>query len=398
MLAVYMSAGATAALLSATPALAQSMPQVAAGRLVSFKISGRALYDSNAARGNATVANLRSLRKDEIIYTPTAEVMASKSFGGQALFLAASAGYDFHQYNTILDAERLSASAGIATRIGPCGPVATASYARRQSELEDVDLATIKNTQTSASVGAQIGCSVGASISPFVGIQYATIRNSGLRAVDSDVTSVSGGVRYQSQAIGIIELTGGYGRSNYETPTLVSAPTPDYESYNLTVQVSRPIGSRLKGRASLGAQTAKPIAPNSDSYRGITGSGALDYQVNGRLSTSISYERGVTPTLQEGSSYALSTSIQAGISYAVSQRIRANAGARWSKRSYQGETILLANRIDDDRVDSIFASLVLTVGRDGNLSLDVRRDVRETNISLFDYTAYRVGLTASKQF
>ena len=38
------------------------------------------------------------------------------------------------------------------------------------------------------------------------------------------------------------------------------------------------------------------------------------------------------------------------------------------------------------------------IGRNGNLMLDGRWEHRNTNLTIFDYTDYRVGITASQSF
>jgi hypothetical protein len=396
---------APAACLTATPASAQSFPGTPGelgGRTVTIEASARALYDSNVARGSSAVAGVRDLREDDITYTPAVAVNVVLPVARSAVFLRGSVGYDFHQYNTILDRERIGLSGGVASSVGPCGGTLNAGYSRQQSDQQDLELTVTKNTQEVISGGLQISCPIGPTISPFFGVQAASTENSASDGVaNSDLITYSGGVSYINKLIGTLNLFASYGETSYKEPrgaTIINRNS-DFNNLQVGVSISRPIGARLSGRATFSysrAEVEDDLA--SDTYTGFSGSGALTYRVNPRSEVTVSYERSTNPSVQEGSAYTLLSAIQVQGGYRLSNRLRASLGARWSERSYRGDIIASPTRIADEDTRSVFGSLHTTLGRDTRLTLDARYEDRNTNLTIFNYDAYQVGLTATRSF
>lgn len=396
---------APAACLAATPASAQGFPGTPAAlgaRAVTFNAMGRVKYDSNLAGGASTVAGARDLHKGDVIYTPNLQVNLVLPVAGRATFLRGGVGYDFHEYNTILDSERIDLVGGVATGLGPCGGTLSGGYARRQSDQQDLDLVVTKNTQETISGSLQASCPLGRSLAPFFGVQAARTDNSSAQNVaNSESISYSAGLSYSNKAIGVVNLFVSYGESSYDEPStgLPANRNPGFNNLQAGASIARPIGSRLTGSASIALSRVEVDDPQvGDGYTGITGSGALSYQVNRRLNLSVGYDRATNPTLQEGSSYQLSSSLQISAGYQVSSRLRASLGARWSERSYRGELGTASTRITDEDNRSVFGSLATTLGRDIGVTLDARYEDRNTNLTIFNYDAYQASLTVTKTF
>ena len=106
----------------------------------------------------------------------------------------------------------------------------------------------------------------------------------------------------------------------------------------------------------------------------------------------------MTPTLQDGSNFAIDQNIALEGHYQLTPRLKASLGGRWGQRSFKGQLGPTPNFVTDDRQEAYYGSIQMTVGRHASLALDVRRDTRNTNLTLFNYNAYRVGVTATQTF
>ena len=72
---------------------------------------------------------------------------------------------------------------------------------------------------------------------------------------------------------------------------------------------------------------------------------------------------------------------------------------RWSERSYRRDGLLIRpNAVDKEDTSTVFGGVRMDVGKRTSLSVDGSREVRDTDDPIFDYTAYRAGVTATTTF
>ena len=384
----------------ASSAAAQVPGLTSGGRSATLQVRARATYDTNVARGNSVVAAARNVRKDDILYAPSAKVDVVWPVGRQSVFLQGTAGYEFYQYNKKLQREQIALTGGATGSAGPCQGTLTGGYSRRQSDLADLTLLVTKNTQEATTVGVQTSCLIGGGVGGNLSVQRVHLTNSAtVGVVNSDVTSVQTGLSYQNRALGAVSLIAGYSEANYGgQPGILLATNLGFTTRSLGVSYSRPIGTRLQGQAAFSYSTVESSGAAGQSHVGLTGSAALSYRASSRLNATLSYQRSIAPSILQGSSYNLQQSLALDARYTVSSRVTAGAGASWSKRNYRGVAPAASSLIVDDDLKAVFASLQLSVGRNASLGLDARREVRNTNLTIFDYTAYRVGITATQSF
>ena len=369
----------------------------AGGRLFALDVIGRVDYDSNVARGRAVLAGVKGLHKDDILYQPSASVNLDWPVGRQALFLSGHVGYDFHQYNETLNAGRINLAGGGLARLGPCSGTGTLGYALSQSDQAFLPLQVTKDIQTVESAGVQLRCGSG-HLGGFLGAQDISATNSASSLVDSSTVSVNGGLFYQNTALGQVSLFSSYSSTDYDSnndPTLPSVP--GFRSYSTGVSIARPIGARLKGSAAVSYQTAKSRDGTGTSFSGLGAQGSLEYRVTPRLRALLLFSRQVEPTIQPGSNFTVVQFVQLDGTYRVSSRISAGLGASWNNVDYRGG-VQLPTFVNNDRIRAIYGNASMRLGRRASLALDVRREVRNTNLTLFDYTDYRVGVTATRSF
>lgn len=394
-----MSIGALS--LAASPAVAQGTSRAGA-KPFAGQVIARVVYDSNVSRGSQAVATARTLRQDDILYSPSARIDLNLPFAGQNFFLNGTVGYEFYQYNKMLQRERVDLLAGAAGQLGPCGTTATVSYSRRQSDLADLLLTVTTNVQDQLTLAAQASCAVAPGLSGNLGVQSGKTTSSapGSGVVDSNLKSVNAGVSYQNATLGSIGILASYSKNDYaQLPGSPVANSTGFSSYSAGLTYGRPIGNRLQGQVSVFYSDTQSSGSNPETFTGLTGSGALTYRASSRLQSSLSYGRTISSTIQQGSSYSVTENVQLDGRYSLSSRLKTGIGASWSRRSYRGGAAALqSSRIANEERQALFGSLSLQVGRNASLATDIRYEVRNTNLTIFDYKAVRVGLTATQSF
>lgn len=396
-IAGLLGAVALAALACAGAAAAQG---VALGeRRLDVTISGSAVYDSNVAAGSQAVADLRGIRRGDYIYSPNANLDISLPFGRQLVTLSGDIGYEFHQYNSQLKRERIGLAGGVRRPIGPCITSLDLQYGRAQTDLADLSLIVTRNTQENIVTSANVACQPLAGIGASVGAFYGTTTNSApVGVVDSKRRGVNAAVSYSNSLLGTVALTGAYSTTDYSDPgTPDQFVPPGTNQASLTVSIVRPIGTRLTGTASLG-YTRLRSDNGGQAFDGLTGSGALTYRVNPRLTASLTYRRAVQNTLLRGADYTLSESLSLNGSYRIGSRITATFGGQLTRGQQKGQLPTLVDTFSESRAKSVTGSLSTQIGRTGTLSINARYEVRNAKPTLFDYSSYRIGVTASQTF
>ncbi|WP_309605722.1 outer membrane beta-barrel protein [Phenylobacterium sp.] len=388
-----MSAGAASAQLRAP-----TLPSL--GRNLDIELRAAAIYDNNVARGSGFVATAKLLRPDDILYQPSIRANIVEPFGPAQIFLNGTAGYDFYEYNKTLRNRRADLTAGVSGGLGPCQGGLTAGYSTHQSDQGDLPLGTTKNLQTTKSYGAQMSCSEGRSLGEQISYQKADSTNDGGRGVvNSNQTGVNGGLSYNNKLIGSISLNGGYTKVEYVAPDPLAPPPPaGYNSLNVGLSWSRPIGQRLNGSASISYSKTHSKQPGVSDYATWGGQGSLFYRINPRLQASLAYDRSIAPTVQQGFGFAILQSVSLDARYTLTRRLKTSFGARWYTRDYLNPTTARATDITRDNGNELSTGISMSLGKTASIALDVRRAVRNTNLTVFNYTDYRVGVTATKTF
>jgi Putative beta-barrel porin 2 len=202
--------------------------------------------------------------------------------------------------------------------------------------------------------------------------------------------------------LGKLSLSGSYTTTDYDSVGPSQFTQPGYSSLGASLSINRAIGQRLNGLASIGLTHVTPgkslLDPTASDFTGFTGSGLLIYQVSNRLQANLSYARAINPSLQLGADYQISQTIGFTVNYELSPRISASLGGNLGSHSFEGGTTLLTDGVRSDHSKEVLGSIRLMVGQKSSLTLNANYEVRNADPAIFDYTAYRVGLTASTSF
>jgi hypothetical protein len=401
---VALAAGAGGALLSFGSGHAQTTaPRIPSGegqKRLAIDVIGDILYDSNIARGQNQVANVRRLDKSEVTYTPSVRVSSYLPLGRNLVYLSASGGYEFHQHNTTLNSPRADVTGGTVLGFGRCSLALNGGYSMSQSDQADLPLQIVRNQETTLSGGLQTNCGVGSGIVGFAGAQVSSTSNSAhISLVDSSEVSFNGGIGYENHRLGSVQVIGSFSRTWYdENRNLLLLSQPGYETWSAGLQFSRPIGHRLNGSASIGYQEARSRDALGTSTSTVYGSGALDYRVNSRLGLSLAYHRSAAPATIQGFDYVVHSSVELSGRYALSSRLRTSFGVVWDKEDSKGRGPLLATSPASDRTRTLNAGVTYDLGRTLSTSLNVSQENRNADPNIFDYTAYEVAAKVTKSF
>jgi hypothetical protein len=399
-----LAAGVGGALLSFGSGHAQTAgPKIPTGegqKRLSVDVIGDILYDSNVARGQDVVADVRRLHQSDVTYAPSVAVRSYVPLGPNLVYLNLTGGYDFHQHNTELNGGRVDLGGGAVMRLGPCEVGLNAAYTMSQSDLSTLPLQVNSNRTNTRSGGVQTSCASETGLTGFVGAQVSGTSNSAsFYLVDSSMVSVNGGIGYGNRRLGSVQVVGGYSRTWYDhnqNPLLL--PQPGYESHSVGLRFSRPIGNRLNGSASIGYEEARSLDAARTRTSTVSGSGELDYKVNSRLGLSLAYDRSAAPATIQGFDYVVHSSVNFSARYALSSRLRASFGVKWDKEDSKGLGPLLLTSPEQDRTRTFSGDLAYDLARTLSVALRASQEKRDAEPSVFDYTAYLVGAKVTKTF
>lgn len=371
---------------------------------LTFGVQAVTTYDSNPARGSATAGVIRDLQRDEVIFSPSVTVGYSHNVGPQGLAVSGVFGYDKYTKNTNLSAEHIEFSAAANRAVGArCAVNGAANYNRGQSNLEYVTVNVGKNVIQTYELNAGQSCATGTGLTESLSVNHGSTHNSDSSLVDFNSVGVSGSIGYSNDVIGNVGLVGSYTKTNYVDIPALSIATPNsLAATSIGVQISRPIGARLSGSAGLfythstqDRRTNLPVQGDG-SYSGLTASAGLNYVVGPKLRLSANLNRSVTGSIIQAVGYTIANQASLTADYTVSSRISANIGGAWSRNSYRGRVELVPLATPDwQETSDVFGGVSVQLGRRAAVSLDVRHEWGNSDVSLYDYSSNRVSLTVS---
>lgn len=403
---VVFAVGVPALLAAPSGALAQgAVPSVGApaqhGRKpFTIDVIGAILYDSNVSRGTDIVNASRNLHKSDVTYTPSLAIASFIPLGRNSFYINAEIGYDFREYNKELESGRADVSGGALARLGPCQVGLNGGYAIRQSDLATLPLRVTRNRATTISAGGQVFCASSGGLTGLASASAAETSNSAdINLVDANTISIDTGVGYGNRQLGTIQFIASYTKTTYdENSGSIILPQPGFEIYGGSVQYSRDIGNRLQGNAAIGFQTVRSDGAAIGDVTSLSGSGSFSYRLNSRTSLTADYERGAAPSVVEGYDYVLRQSYGGEFRHSLSSRANTSLGANWSKTTYKGLPLVAPGLPVDSSDRTLFAQLGINFGRTASVSLRASQSKRTSVPSIFDYTAYQIGVTTKKSF
>lgn len=376
-----------------------------------FGVQETTAYESNPARGNAADAALRGLRGDDVTLSPSVTATYSHGAGLYGVALNGLFGYAFHTRNSSLSSEHLSLSIVGNAAVGSlCSAGGSARYDRGQSDLQYLTIDVTKNVTQTYLVNGSETCSTPTGLTENVQVFRSSTQNASSELSNYNTTGVSGLIGYSKPVIGTVGLTVSYNETSYDnggskSAALRAVTAPELRVTSVGVQISRPIGARLSGSASVSyshsTQGAAPGLLNAQrsSYDGLTTAIGLNYLVGPRLQLSTHVSRGLSGSSFRDVGYALVTQVDGQAVYKVSQRITATLGGSWGHTDYQGRLAYLVPFTPGWQENtSVYGQASFRIGSRSAASLEIRHSTGEADLSLYNYSSNYLGLTLSTTF
>lgn len=384
----------------AQPALAAGVPTLDTPP-VSVQFS--ATYYTNASGSSDTIATLRGLNKEDVVYAPSINLNLVEPLGGATVFLAGYVGYDIHQRNTNLDRERISVQGGANARLAICDTTLSGIYARSQSDLTDLVVLATNNTQETITVALDATCSTGGRLTPSFGVAQTWSTNSAIQYLtqEYETTSANAALAYAAGSMGTFSLIGSFARTDYPNrffllPT--GLQTDGYNMYTGGVRYENDIMPNLNLTASVSGTRLETDNNVGASFDGITYDAALNFRASSRVNFHVGLGRQTKPSMYLNSSYSVSENYFAGADYRISARITAAINASQVHSDFSGGALLPGLNISDQTVRSIMGSLSYTISPTFTASLNGGYTQRDANVVGYSYSGAQVGLSLSKAF
>ncbi len=365
-------------------------------------------YATNVSGGDKTLAAIRRIEPNDVTYVAGATLKFRLLSGRNTAFLTAAADARRHARNQILDGEDYLVSAGVGTQLGPCSGLIGASYARRQSLIDDLALPVIENLTTPVVTNitnqplgtVSINCGRGAlfgSVQGAIGKLQNDVNRPGF--VDSNSKSGSVSIGYRNATLGDLSLIGQYSKVAYSnavtTTALPALPlNPDFEQYSAGIQYARKIGNRLSGTAAVLATRLESVDIRST---GVSASAGLSYKVSSRIQLKLDYDLSNQASVFSTTRYLRAQSLTFSSNYRISQRISLNASVQGARDQYRGGIVSPMQLRESKQVTANVGG-ALRVGRNIQLTLSGSRTERDADVSLYDFQSNNVTLGLTTQF
>ena len=401
---------ATALILGAGPALAQSMGShgalaepTAGARETDIDVGLVTTYETNVARSSAEVAAQRRIKPHDVNFRPTLNALISRPIGRETIFLSGAFGYDEYIRNHSLNSENIQFNAGALGRFAICQASLIGSYARQQRNLADLALAAPgggpvsagRDVVQDANVAFSTVCGRSTGFAPTISVSHAWSNNSlrALNTIDSESTNVSGGIAYRNAVLGSLTTFGQYSHTVYPNrpiPPGLGQPGRLYtfDTFGGGVTYSRAIGSRLAGSASL-SYTDLQSSAGTGGFSGFTYAVDLDYRVTPRIDATVRFERATQPTNRLNSTFEVSELYLAQLNYKMGPRIIWSAGYSHSHNRYGGIVLLpVVNDLTQETTDSEFGTVQFQVNRRISTGIGLTHLSRAANFPGLSYSDY----------
>lgn len=367
------------------------------GRGYSVDIGLDSLFDSNVLREGGSFIRTTGSRSD-FVFTPSATLQAGLPVGRQQVFTALTVGRDFYARNTIYDRTRISAGGGANLNVGPnCQGSLFAQYSERQGTQLDL-IAVAPNKQQDTVYDVSAGCGRARGLGFGGGYTRSETRNGSAiySLFDSNTSTVSGNIRYNSGALGSLVLTGDYSDVSYPGRGPPAFPSSDgIKVYTGQVSYRREIGPLLSGNVGVSYIKAVPKVPTFDltgarTNPGYSGPGfdvSLNYHPGIRLSAVLSAQRNVTASANVGALYVLNANYGLDLTYRLSPRLSTGAGGSYDTRSYRGSFASAADPLarSSDKLYRTYVQLSYTPVKRYSVNITVSQQGVRSDPSIFNY-------------
>jgi len=358
----------------------------------------RATYETNVAGGDDLVAALRRLKQEDTTYTLGATAAFRLPSTKHSLFLTASADFDRHQKNPILDADNYLVTVGGNTLLGVCDVAGTASYSHRLALIQDLTVPVAKNIVDQEFANASVSCGQRGF---FAGLNagYDKLMNDANTStfIDSTTRNVAASLGYQNKNLGSLSLVGTYSKIEYDDPpSTTPVQSSGVAQSGIGVNYSRKIGNRLSGNAGVNYTWLEPDGIG-DSTSSVGATVALAYRATPRMNLALDYTLGNQASTAADATYVRTSAFRFSGDYRLNTRVSLQASVAKSRNDYRGGQALPVLQIRKSDDWTISGGGSVKIGRKVSLTFDASHTDRKADLSQFNYRSDRVsvGITGS---
>jgi len=389
-----------AASVLAQPAIAAGVPSLDTPP-ISVRFS--TTYYTNATGSSGSIASLRGLNGDDVVYAPSLNLNLVEPLGGSTVFLNGYIGYDIHQRNAILDRERISVQGGANTQLAICDTTLSGSYARSQSDLADLVVIATNNTQETITAALDATCNTGGRLIPSFGVAQTWSTNSAVQYLTQEYesTAANAALAYNAGSLGTFSLIGSYSRTDYPNRFFLLPTGPQTDGYNMYsggVRYQNDIMSNLNLSASVSGNRLETDNNVGAGFEGITYDATLTLRASSRMNFNVGLSRATRPSMYLNSSYSVAESYFGGVDYTISARIKAAINASYTHSDFSGGALVSGFNITDQTMRSVMGSLSYTISPTFSAALNAGYTQRDANVVGYSYSGAQVGLSLSKAF
>ena len=360
-------------------------------------------YYSNVANSSAALAAARGLKEADVVYNPAVLANIAEPLGGITFFLTGQAGYDIHQSNSILDRERIDLQAGADTQVDVCDATVSGGWGRHQSDLADLSIGTVKNTQETVTAGLDATCTRLGRFVPSASVKQTWADNSAIQYFGQDFHSLelNGSLAYVSEPIGTVSLIGEYTQTSFPHrlfATSVGVASDGYNLYAAGLHYERNIGATLQFGASIFETSLSSYNGIGKNFSGVTYDATLAYAPTPRLSFNLALTRKANPAYYLNAAYAIREDYSGEADYRITSRLSAKLGAADAHSKFVGAALIPGTDITHQTFWSYYGGLAFNVSPTFSVSLTAGEDQRHSDVVGYNYSGARVGLALSKAF
>jgi len=358
------------------------------------------IHDSNIARSSKEAAELRGLKLSDVRFSPGVNFNAEVPLGRQTLYLKSDVGYDFHARNKQLNASRLFVEGGTRFLLSRCAGTMFGVYSRRRSDISDLlDLGPANNIESTRSLTFDGRCGGPVGLVPGVRLSRGWTDNSQPVRQISDARSWSarGSLIYARPSLGELSLVADVRHVDYPERPAAPAISDGYKVTSFGGRFQRAIGSRMRASVEL-LRTSVDAGTGEGKFNGATASADINYRLSDVSQFQLTASRDVQPASLGSGDFVLASVYAARADYGISPRLTARAAAGLDRRRTKGVPALPIDPLTSERRYYGSAAISYKWAERGFADLELRREVRRANPSVFDYSSTRIMMTLRSAF
>ncbi len=348
-------------------------------------------------RSSAALAALRGITPEDEIYGPEALLTLNKSLGGLTFSISGTAGYEFHQINSILNAEHIDFTGRVGEQFGACNIDAQENYLRQRTELDELATSVTSNIVTDDAIFFEAKCDSGKRISEFASVSPSWSTNSAkpLESSNDQSTAAKLEATYNQSELDEISVFGKYDSTIFPQRVVSIGArnvTDGYELYGAVFQYDHRFGPHFQISASVGNVWLTPKLPADPSFNGPIYSAGITYNPTERLKAVISTERRVGTSERPDAIYSTELSYSALIEYRLSNRCRIKLADSLTEGHFFGEPAGIVGDLTHQSIRSVSGSIDYDIGSKLSISFTGTIEHGGADIAAYGYNDSRAGL------